>query len=427
MLLIMKIIPKRLTETVKSPLKRHIRTSCDFRDENFGYYITDKSLRLCEVATINSPHDSAVVIPSRTISEDTEYRVNAIAPKAFYGERNITEITIPGSIESIGHNAFYGCWGLQKVHIIDLEKWLQISFADNPLKYAHNLYLNGKELIHLEIPDTVTTLNHMAFYGCNSIRSIRFNNRLNSIGPLTFSHCNNLTSVEIPPHVTDIGEEAFSFCNSLTSVTINAPDLTIGPYAFSYCRTLHCATMPESLRLIPPGTFYECRSLTSINFPDNLNAIGDAAFYECISLCGIDFPSTLETIGKLAFYKCSSLLALSLPSSLKRLGTLSFSRCDGLLSATISNGNIGANAFSNCGVLKTVTLGKGVTRLGQSAFAGCISLEKIVSLNPTPPYCDVDSIPSTSDCRISLSVPYSSSKLYSTAPQWKDMHLTGEV
>ena len=112
---------------------------------------------------------------------------------------NLTSITIPDSVTSIGEYAFYYCTGLTSVYITDLAAWCGISFGNseaNPLNYAHNLYLNGKLVTDLVIPDSVTSIGYEAFSGCTG-----------------------LTSVTIPDSVTSIGKFAFYGCTGLTSIT----------------------------------------------------------------------------------------------------------------------------------------------------------------------------------------------------------------
>ena len=124
----------------------------------------------------------------------------SIGYAAFTGCKSLASIEIPNSITSIGYDAFLGCTHLTSVHTSNIAAWCAISFDSylaNPLYYAHNLYLNGKLITDLVIPNSVT-----------------------SIAERAFSYCYGLTSVTIPNSVTSIGDSAFSYCYGLTSVTI---------------------------------------------------------------------------------------------------------------------------------------------------------------------------------------------------------------
>lgn len=147
----------------------------------------------------------------------------SIGYAAFTGCKSLASIEIPNSITSIRYDVFLGCTHLTSVHTSDIAAWCAISFDTylaNPLYYAHNLYLNGKLITDLVIPNSVTSIGSYAFYGCSSLTSVTIPNSVTSIGIGAFYNCSSLTSVTIPNSVTSIGDSAFSDCYGLTSVTI---------------------------------------------------------------------------------------------------------------------------------------------------------------------------------------------------------------
>ena len=145
-----------------------------------------------------------------------------IADGAFSGCSGLTSVTIPNSVTSIGWSAFSGCRGLTKVEISDIAAWCNISFGDysaNPLISAQHLYLNGKEVTNLVIPNSVTSIGLYAFYGCSGLTSVTIPNSVTEIGGYAFSSCRGLTSVTIGNSVTSIGEYAFKYCSKISSLT----------------------------------------------------------------------------------------------------------------------------------------------------------------------------------------------------------------
>jgi len=141
--------------------------------------------------------------------------VTSIGAHAFYGCTGLTSLTILNSVTSIGAYAFQDCTGLTSVHISDLVAWCNISFLgyeSNPLYYAHHLYLNGTEITSLTIPNSVTSIGSRAFAGCTGLTSLTIPNSVTSIGVYAFEGCTGLTSLTIPNSVTSIGANAFNGC-----------------------------------------------------------------------------------------------------------------------------------------------------------------------------------------------------------------------
>ena len=103
---------------------------------------------------------------------------------------------------------------------------------------AGNAFYYFENLTNVTIPDGVISIGDSAFYYCKSLTSVIIPDSVTTIGDKVFSNCENLISVTIPAGVTTIGNDAFYSCNSLTSVTIPASVTTIGNDAFCSCYNL---------------------------------------------------------------------------------------------------------------------------------------------------------------------------------------------
>ena len=172
--------------------------------------------------------------------------VTKIGDAAFTGCKSLASIEIPNSITSIGYDAFLGCTHLTSVHTSDIAAWCAISFDSylaNPLYYAHNLYLNGKLITDLVIPNSVTSIAERAFFSCNSLTSVTIPNGVTSIGGSAFDGCSGLTYVTIDNSITSIGDHAFYGCSGLTTVQFKNGIKGIGVQAFFYCNSLTSVTI----------------------------------------------------------------------------------------------------------------------------------------------------------------------------------------
>ena len=399
------------------------KTASDGYDQVFGYifgYTTTKSSSDSVSGATYQYYDNSkyyhYYIPS-SIKSATITDGN-ISSYAFRGCSDLTSVTIPDSVTSIGNYAFNCCSGLTSV----------------------------------TIPDSVTSIGKYAFCGCSGLTSVTIGNSMKSIGEDAFYNCSGLTSVTIPDSVTSIGYSAFNGCSGLTSMTLpfvgasktasDGYDQVFG-YIFGFKITSGSSVsgatyqygvyndkeyyyyIPSKIKSIiitgksiPYHAFYNCSGLTSATIGNNVTSIGKDAFYGCYKLVEVYNKSTLSITagssdnGYVAYYaknvytteggnKLSTdengyviymgrdekiLIAyvgteaeLTLPSYITRIYQNAFEGCTGLTSITIGNGvtSIGYKAFYDCSGLTSVTIPNSVKSIGSSAFSGCSSLENI--------------------------------------------------
>ena len=86
-------------------------------------------------------------------------------------------------------------------------------------------------LTSVTIPNSVTSIGRRRFAYCTSLTNISIPSSVTSIGRGAFNSCTSLTSVTIPNSVTTIEAYSFYNCTSLTKVTIGSSVTTIGEWS----------------------------------------------------------------------------------------------------------------------------------------------------------------------------------------------------
>lgn len=86
-----------------------------------------------------------------------------IGDYAFYGNMEITEITIPDGVASIGRNAFNGCTAL-----------LEVRIGKDVTSIGQNGFRNCTALTRIMLPKTLRLVGSYAFYGCLALRDVYY-------------------------------------------------------------------------------------------------------------------------------------------------------------------------------------------------------------------------------------------------------------
>ena len=141
----------------------------------------------------------------------------------------IISVRIPSSLTKIGSDAFANCNGIQRVYITDVAAWCKIDFAEessNPLATSRSyittkLYVNGKIVTDLVIPEGVTEIKPFAFQNGTQLTSVTIPSTVTTIGDKAFRYCENLKTVNIPNSVKNINDQAFFHCSALTDINFD--------------------------------------------------------------------------------------------------------------------------------------------------------------------------------------------------------------
>ena len=323
-----------------------------------------------------------------------------VLPIGFVAKSKITSVAIPGSVKSIGGEAFFLCYGITDINL----------------------------------PEGLESIGEYAFYGLSSISSLSIPLTVESIGSYAFDECTGLTALVW--NARNCSSNGTMSTQNIVQVTVGNEVRTL-PRGFIMDSKVTSITLPSALKSIGAYTFYGCTGLTSVNIPNSVDSIGAYTFYGCTGLTSVNIPNSVTFIGYGAFYGCSSLTRVNIsdltawckitfeawdgnplsyanhlflngheikdlviPNSVDSIGAYTFYGCTGLTSVKIPNSvtYIGYSAFELCTGLERVTIGESVEEIDSYAFYDCRSLEYLISLPFAPPsisYSTFEGLPSS--------------------------------
>lgn len=227
-------------------------------------------------------------------------------PASAFTNTAIRFVDLPTKLKTIGDNAF------------------DSRFLTGPLVLPEGLDSIGKEafqhnyyITEVTIPESVRGIGQAAFYDNQSLQSATLNNNMETIVRSLFNYCKKLAVVHGGKNVKNIFYRAFYGCDSLRSIKDVVP-VTIDREAFYSCQKLDSINFSR-IKSIGYESFYQCYSLKEANLT-TLTSI-DRSFAGCKGLKKVTLGNDITTIVTDAFYNCHALEEVVLGSSINSLGT----------------------------------------------------------------------------------------------------------
>lgn len=309
--------------------------------------------------------------------------------------KNLTEVTIPSGIKTIGSWAFRQNFNLKKV---SFEEGIVLETIED------NAFDSCGILTEITLPSTLRTLGEYVFICCFELKSITLPEGIKAIPTGAFTNCRSFTEISLPSTLESIGD--FTFGNTKLSVVkyngtksgwdninkgnnnndldnaavicmgsdpkeVYAPadkaaaaiaTLESGTWENPNVCTVKIISKEESdkdfLKEINEKMYSRWNEYVKVNLDLSVSGITEIPekAFEGASLLGITLPNSLVSIKTKAFYSTLSLKKIVIPDNVRI---------------------IEAEVFYDCGYLVEITLPASLTNIGEYAFSGCDKLETV--------------------------------------------------
>ncbi len=321
--------------------------------------------------------------------------VTSITDYVFYNQVNVTKVSIPESVTSIGAQAFLGCSSLKEVTLTNKK----VEIGEHALGFIPNYSTDIPDKISGFVLKGYTGSTAESYAKANGITFVSLNDQDVVEGEcgayLTWRYTKATGLLEImgnglmpdfsnsgdnlPPWSEIVGAE------NIKSISMEDTVNSIGAYAFSGMTKVKILKLPHDLWSVGDHALEGCTALAQVQFNDELGEIGEYGFAGCTSLTAVNLPEDFCKLRDHAFENCKSIKKIVLPmgigyynANLGQIGCYAFAGCSGLTDLVVKNAqDISKGCFQNCTSLKNVTFSDRTVFIEESAFEGCTSLAAI--------------------------------------------------
>ena len=333
----------------------------------------------------------------------------------------LTSITIPESVVQIASDAFATTVSLAEFFVAS-DNPVYTSIEGALFNKAETMLIRCPEGIRTSlyiVPETVTNIGDLAFFGCDFLQTIYISTGVTEIGERAFDACDSSMIIEYTGteaawdqiNIPDRNEEYFRNLKVHFALNNNSTGGTCGYNLIWVLDDYGTLTISgtgamldydypyfnEKTGQISDTTepWYRIREyITKVVIESGVTTIGAYAFSECSAITSVEIPDTVTSIGDFAFENCTALADITIPESVISIGIASFNLCNSLTSMNIPSGvvSIGNGAFYSSEGLVSVTIPDSVTSIGIQAFEGCSNLTNITVAADNQSYSSLEGV-----------------------------------
>ena len=191
-------------------------------------------------------------------------------------------------------------------------------------------FYTNENITSVTIPDSVNFIGHDSFANCTALKDVVLSANLITIEAFAFENCSSLSNIELPESLTFIGYRAFANCTSLKHITIPQNSLNENSGECFADSGLESVVLQEGIAVIPASAFLRTKieeivlpstvknieygglatgCLKSVRLNEGLEIIEMTAF-SSNPLTEIVIPKTVVSCSEYSFTDCENLKAI---------------------------------------------------------------------------------------------------------------------
>ncbi len=288
---------------------------------------------------------------------------NGLGEKAFAYCRELSDVKLGNTLESIPDMLFMGCEKLDRINLGSVKTIGESAFAETALtsadlsssdiigKYA---FAGCVELMSLTLNQNGANVLEGAFSDCVKLRYVDNMNKLKVIGAYAFANT-DIRGADLE-NVAELGDLAFmkaSMTSYVFDLKLGDKLMNIGDNPFAFCRL---APIYKTEDVMFGGNAVEQRTVYTYDINDCIKVINGSIYAsvpngaELITYIGldadgnsldrahVDIPEGTVKISAMAFAG-SDIMRVTLPYSMKTIGHKAFYGCESLMTVTFKSYN----------------------------------------------------------------------------------------
>lgn len=266
-----KLATLKVPHSVRYIKEKAIHETLWFANQKDGYIYVDNKLYSYKGTMPEGEKmvvkDGTVTIYNNAFDQHTSYvsltipeSVTFIGEKAFVGSEKLNDVV-------------WNAVNCEDFNAIPFDNMTSITFGNKVENVPAYLCADTK-VANVTLPGSVKTIGTRAFIDCVDLKSVTMAaGGSMQIADYAFMNCLNLTSMQLPKDATKVGRFAFSYCSSLEALELPETLSEIGEQAFYNCFALKSIDVPAGITTLNPFTFHNCSNMLSVELGENLESL----------------------------------------------------------------------------------------------------------------------------------------------------------